>query len=216
MTRLLFTHRTVAHRYLSYSRWGDGKSTAAPFLFQFFISTAESVPAGIAAPVPVGSGPELSHKRTEPRLSCRACGTYLHGLNAQGNNLPVRPVPTPRRYASDRPLDHRALQLPRHDLAVQLAKAEFVPIDRKGQQSAASRSQPPIPPAHERRQSQPATCRRRSGGTAGLSPAMLLPPRSAPGSRAIDPGSPAKSGLRRAMFSRRVGIRATTSGRAAQ
>jgi predicted RNA polymerase sigma factor len=28
--------------------------------------------------------------------------------------------PTPRRYAPDRPLDHRALQLPRHDLAVQL------------------------------------------------------------------------------------------------
>src|SRR5207302_2478313 len=85
-------------------------------------STAESAPAGIAALVPVGSAPELSHKRTEPQLSCRACGTYLHGRNAPGNNLPIRHVPTPRRYASDRPLDHRALQWPRHDLAVQLAK----------------------------------------------------------------------------------------------
>src|SRR5712691_6851594 len=45
----------------------------------FFISTAESALAGIAALVPVGSAPELSHKRTEPQLSCRACGTYLHG-----------------------------------------------------------------------------------------------------------------------------------------
>src|SRR6266513_2329826 len=103
-----------------------------------FISTAESALAGIAALVPVGSATELSHKRTEPQLSCQACGTYLHGLNAPGNNLPIRHVPTPRRYASDRLLDHRTLQLPRHDLAVQLAKAEFVPIGCKAQQSAAS------------------------------------------------------------------------------
>src|SRR5258705_1562726 len=41
---------TVAHRSLSYSRWGDGKSTAIPN----FISTAESAPAGISALVPVG------------------------------------------------------------------------------------------------------------------------------------------------------------------
>ena len=33
----------------------------------FFISTAESALAGIAALVPVGSSPELSRKRTEPR-----------------------------------------------------------------------------------------------------------------------------------------------------
>src|ERR1700752_2184109 len=110
MTRFLFTHRTVAHRSLSYSRWGEGKSTAAPFLFQFFISTAESAPGGIAAPVPVGSVPELFHKRIEPRLSCRACGTYRHGLNAPGNNLPVRHVPTRRQCASGRPLDHRTWQ----------------------------------------------------------------------------------------------------------
>src|SRR5260370_29158203 len=149
----------------------------------FFIPTAESALAGIAALVAVGSAPELSHKRTEPQLSCRASGTYLHGLNAPGNNLPIRHVPTPRRYASDRPLDHRALQLPRHDLAVQLAKAEFVAIGRKAQPSAASRSQRPLPPPHERPQSQPAVCKSRSGGTSlrtpGLFPAMPLPPRSA-------------------------------------
>src|SRR5437660_7373465 len=91
----------------------------------FFYFNCRIALAGIAALVPVGSAPELSHKRTEPRLSCRACGTYLHGLNAPGSNLPIRPVPTPRRCAPDRPLDHRALQLPRHDLAVQLAKGEF-------------------------------------------------------------------------------------------
>src|SRR5580704_1613092 len=61
------------------------------------ISTAESALAGIVARVPVGSAPELSHRRTEPRLSCRACGTYRHGLNVTGNNLPIRRVPTPRR-----------------------------------------------------------------------------------------------------------------------
>src|SRR6478736_3910565 len=88
----------------------------------FFISTAESALAGIGAPVPVGSGPELSHKRTEPQLSCRDCCTYLHGLNAPVNNFPIRHDPTPRQYASDRPVDHRALQSPRHDSAVQLAK----------------------------------------------------------------------------------------------
>src|SRR6266498_1972670 len=178
-----------------------------------FISTAESALAGTAALVPVGSAPELSHKRTEPRLSCRACDTFLHGLNAPGNNLPIRHVPTPRRYASDQLLDLRTWQLPRHDLAAQLAKVEFVAIGRKAQQSAASRLQPPTPPPHERPQSQPAGCRHRSGGTSGLSPVTPLPPRSAPGSRASDPGSPAKSALRSAMFSRRDGIPVATSGK---
>src|SRR5882724_5175332 len=70
----------------------DRKPTATPFL----ISTAESAPSGIAARVPVGSAPELSHKRTGPRLSCQACGTYPHGLNSPGNNLPIRHVPNPR------------------------------------------------------------------------------------------------------------------------
>src|SRR5262249_46384117 len=148
--------------------------------FSYFTSAGESALAGIAARVPVGSAPELSHKRIEPRLSCQACGTYLHGLNAPGNNLPIRHVPTPRRSASDRPLDHRTLQWPRHDSAVQLAKAEFVAIGRKAQQSAASRSRRPIPPPHERPQSLPAVCKSRSAGTSGFSSAMPLPPRSAP------------------------------------
>src|SRR6266853_4194192 len=184
--------------------------------FSFLISTAESAFAGIAALVPIGSAPELSHKRTEPQLSCRACGTYPRGLNAPGNNLPIRHVPTPRRYAPDRPLDHRTLQWPRHDLALQPAKGEFLAIGCKAQQSAASRSEPPIPPPHEPPQSQPAVCRHRSGATSGPSPAMRLPPRSAPGSRASDPDSPAKSALRSAMFSRRDGIPVATSGKAAQ
>src|SRR5207302_6716254 len=93
-------------------------------------STAESALAGSAALVPVGSAPELSHKRTEPRLSCRACGTYLHGLSAPSSNLPIRLVPTPRRCAPGQPLDHRAWQWPRHDLALQLAKDVFVAIGR--------------------------------------------------------------------------------------
>src|SRR5271170_6041206 len=113
------------------------------FLTSLFISTAESALAGIAAPVPVGSVPELSHKTTELQQSCRACDTYLHGPNAPGNNLPIRLAPTPRRSASDRPPDHRAWQLPRHDLAVQLAKAEFLPIGRRAPQSDASQSQRP-------------------------------------------------------------------------
>src|SRR5208283_1640671 len=66
-------------------------------LLHFFISTAESALAGIAARVPAGSAPELAHKRTEPRPSCRACGTYPRGRNAPGNNLPIRHAPTPRR-----------------------------------------------------------------------------------------------------------------------
>src|SRR5258708_2821647 len=85
------------------------------FCVSVFISTAESALAGIAAPVPVGSAPAPSHTKHEPQLSCRACGTYLHGRNAPGSNLPIRHVPTPRRYAPDRPLDHRTWQLPRHD-----------------------------------------------------------------------------------------------------
>jgi hypothetical protein len=75
---------------------------------------------GIAALVPVGSAPAPSHKTPEPQRSCRACGTYLHGRNAPGNNWPSRlvflnNVPIPRRYAPDQPLDHRAWQWPRHD-----------------------------------------------------------------------------------------------------
>jgi hypothetical protein len=61
------------------------------------VDTAESALSGIAALVPVGSAPELSHKRTEPQLSCRACVTYLQGLNAPGSNLPFRHVPAARR-----------------------------------------------------------------------------------------------------------------------
>jgi hypothetical protein len=52
----------------------------------------------------------------EARLSCRACGTYPHGLSTPGNNLLIRPVPTPHRYASFRPnamLDSRASFIPR-------------------------------------------------------------------------------------------------------
>src|SRR5580704_1175702 len=210
MTRFLFTQEPKLIVLLSYSRWGDGKSTAIPI----FISAAESAPAGNAVPAPVGSAPELSHTRTGPQPSCPACGTNLHGLNAPGSNLPFRHVPRPRRYAPDRPLGHRAWQWPRHDLDVQLAKAEFVPIGCKAQQSAASRSQRPIPPPHERPQSQLAVCKSRSGGTSGLSPAMPPPPRSALGSRASGPGSPAKSALQPERCSRRDGTHGATSGQA--
>jgi hypothetical protein len=70
----------------------------------FLISTAESAPAGIAALVPVGSAPELSHKTNGPQMSCQAGGTYLRGLNAPGNNLPIRHVPT---RVDKRTRDHR-------------------------------------------------------------------------------------------------------------
>src|ERR1022692_4667384 len=79
MTRFLFTQESQLIVRLSYSRWGNRKSTATPI----FISTAESVPAGIAAPVPVGSAPAPSHKKPERQRPCRACGTTLRGLNAQ-------------------------------------------------------------------------------------------------------------------------------------
>src|SRR5216683_6687882 len=81
--------RAVAHRSVAYSRSGDQKSTATPI----FISAAESALAGTAAPVPVGSAPAPPHKKPGPQRSCRACGTYPHGLNAPGNNLPIRHVP---------------------------------------------------------------------------------------------------------------------------
>src|ERR1700685_555613 len=188
-------------------------------LLHTLISTAESALAGIAALAPVGSAPAPSHKTPEPQRSCPACGAYRHGRNAPGNNWPIRHVPTPRRYAPDRPPDHRAWQWPRHDSVVQLAKVEFAPVGRKAQQSAASRSQPPIPTPHERPQSQPAMCKSRSGATSAgnsrISPAMPLPPRSAPCSRGSDLGSPAKSALRSESFSRRNGIPEATSGKAA-
>src|SRR5579864_7423214 len=58
----------------------------------FLISTAESALAGIAALVPVGSAPEPSQKTPEPQLSCRACGTYLHGRRI---HYPLREFPEP-------------------------------------------------------------------------------------------------------------------------
>ena len=122
--------------------WGPGMESPADFL----ISTAESAPRGIAALVPVGSAPELSHTRTEPPLSCRSCGTYRHGLSAPGSNSPIRPVPTPRRYAPDRHLDHHAWQSPRHDLDGQPAKAEFVlgPGPKRNRSGVALPSDDPI------------------------------------------------------------------------
>src|SRR5271165_782680 len=44
--------------------------------------------------------------RHDSSFSC----TYPHGRNAPGSNLPVRHLPAPRRYASDRPLGHSALK----------------------------------------------------------------------------------------------------------
>src|SRR5580704_4785557 len=82
-----------------------------------FISVHRAALRGIAALVPVGSTPAPFHKKHEPQLSFRACDTYPHGPNAPGNNSPIRHTPTLRRYAPDRPLDHPACQLPRHDLA---------------------------------------------------------------------------------------------------
>src|SRR5579864_3628189 len=79
------------------------------------ISTAESALAGIVALVPVESGPTLSRMTPQPQRCCLACGTTLHGRSAPGNNLPIRLVLTTRRFAPDRPLDHRARQSPRHD-----------------------------------------------------------------------------------------------------
>jgi hypothetical protein len=67
MTRFLFTQEPYLIVLLSYSRWGDGKSTAIPI----FISTAGCALAGIAALVTVGSAPGLSHKLTEPQLFSR-------------------------------------------------------------------------------------------------------------------------------------------------
>jgi len=52
----------------------------------FFISTAESALAGIAVLAPVGSAPAPAHKKHEPQLSYRACGTYLHGQSARGDS----------------------------------------------------------------------------------------------------------------------------------
>src|SRR5437667_10211148 len=58
MTRFLFTQE----RSSSFSCPVVVEETENRQLFQFFISAAESALAGIAARVPVGSGPELSHK----------------------------------------------------------------------------------------------------------------------------------------------------------
>gem|GEM_PF-6344353 len=74
-----------------------GLALSAASQLSLFIPTAESAPARTAAPVPVGSAPGLSHKRTGPPMSCPASGTFRHGLNAPGNNLPIRPAPTTRR-----------------------------------------------------------------------------------------------------------------------
>jgi hypothetical protein len=62
-------------------------SISASAFDEFFISTAESALAGIAALVPVGSAPELSHKRTEPQMSGPACGTYLHGVSSERERI---------------------------------------------------------------------------------------------------------------------------------
>src|SRR6266702_1484372 len=113
MTRFLHSG-TVDHRSLSYSRWGDRKSTATLIFYLslliFLIAAAESAPPGNAAPAPVGSAPAPFHKQPGPRRSCPACGTNLHEPNAPGSNLPICQLPRPRRYASDRPLDHPAWQ----------------------------------------------------------------------------------------------------------
>src|SRR6202034_399594 len=46
---------------------------------------------GALAPAAPGRAP--SHKKPGPQLSYRACGTYLHGVNATGNNSPFRHDP---------------------------------------------------------------------------------------------------------------------------
>jgi hypothetical protein len=65
---------TVAHRSFAYSRWGDGKSTAT----RFFISAAGYALVGIAAPVPVGSAPEVTDC---PSGQTSFGHLLIHGLN---------------------------------------------------------------------------------------------------------------------------------------
>jgi hypothetical protein len=52
--------------------------------YQFLFQLPNPLFGGIAALVPVGSAPEVSHKRTEPQRCGQAGGTYLHGLNGPG------------------------------------------------------------------------------------------------------------------------------------
>src|SRR6202008_4272474 len=99
-------------------------------------------------------------------------------------------------------------------LAVQLEKAECVPVGRKTKQSGSSRSVQPIPPAHERPQSEPVVCKKRSGENSELSPARPTIQRTVPGSRGNDPVPPARSALRSERFWRRDGIPVATSGKA--
>jgi hypothetical protein len=55
------------------------KAPRASLFFPTFIPAGGYGPAGIGALVPVGSGPELSRRRTELQRFCRACGTYRRG-----------------------------------------------------------------------------------------------------------------------------------------
>jgi hypothetical protein len=73
MTRLLFTQEPQRIVLLSYSRWGDGKSTAIPN----FISAAESASSGIAAPAPAVSASALSHKKHGLPESALICDKAL-------------------------------------------------------------------------------------------------------------------------------------------
>jgi len=72
----------------------------------FLISATKSAPAGIAAPVPVGSAPELSHKRTRPQRSCPDGGTYPCGLNVPGSAL---------RLSKDQSHSHESPRKTPHD-----------------------------------------------------------------------------------------------------
>src|ERR1700722_437518 len=190
-------------------------STSDEFFTSAFVSAGGCGLAGIGAPVPAGSGPKLSRTRSELRPSGRACGTYRRGRNAPDNNLPVRPVPAPRRSGPDRFPDHRAWPRPRRGLTARRAKAEFAPADRRARRFVASRWPRPILPPRERPQSPPAKCRSRSGETSALAPAVRRPPRSALDSTASDPDAPAKSARRSEKFWRRDGMTAATSAPAA-
>jgi len=164
----------------------------------------------------LSQAPAPSHKTPGPQQSCQACGTYRHGLNAPGNNCQFSmyqhrvnlrqtglwTIAHGNCHGTVKTYNRRRLDL--QQLVVK--HNNLPPVGRSDRFRLA----------HERPQSQPAVCKSRSCGTAGLSPAMPLPRQSAPGSRASGPDSPAKSGLRSVMFSRRDGIPAAASGKAAK
>jgi hypothetical protein len=101
----------------------DGLHAGHHFLFQLSNPLLQGLPLRFL----LGQHQSFLIKRTEHQMSDPACGTYLHGLNAPDNNLPIGPCSNAASICVRRVSGPSHIAIATARLAVQLASESALP-----------------------------------------------------------------------------------------